>query len=126
MQKNPVCFWELASHDAEESVAFFEKVFEWQAQYDDRIGIYEFPAEEGANSFFGGGVFTLRRAKLPFLTIYIRVQDIETKAKRIEEEGGSIVEPPFELPTGSKICLFNEPSGVTFAMLEPGAPRSGE
>jgi len=84
MQKNPVCFWELASHDAEESVAFFEKVFEWQAQYDDRIGIYEFPAEEGANSFFGGGVFTLRRAKLPFLTVYIRVEDIETKAKRVD------------------------------------------
>ncbi len=126
MLKNPVCFWELASHDAVKSVEFFEKVFEWKSLYDDRIGIYEFPAEEGANSFFGGGVFTLRRAKLPFLTVYIRVEDIETKAKRIEEEGGSIVEPPFKLPTGSKICLFNEPSGVTFAMLEPGAPRSRE
>jgi len=125
MQNNPVCFWELASHDAEKSVKFFGNVFEWKTQYDDRIGIYEFPAEEDASSFFGGGVFTLRRAKLPFLTIYIRVEDIEAKATRIEEEGGFIVEPPFELPTGSKLCLFNEPSGVTFAMLEPAKASEG-
>lgn len=25
---------------------------------------------------------------------------------------------PFEIPGGSRICLFNEPSGVTLAMLE--------
>ena len=123
MQGNPVCFWELASHDAEKSVKFFESVFGWKTQYDDKIGIYEFPAEEGAASFFGGGVFTLRKARLPFLTIYIRVEDIEAKAIRIEEEGGFIVEAPFELPTGSKICLFNEPSGVTFAMLEPASSQ---
>ena len=123
MQANPVCFWELASHDAEKSVEFFESVFGWKTQYDDRIGIYEFPAEDGAADFFGGGVFTLRKARLPFLTIYIRVEDIEAKARRIEEEGGFIVEAPFELPTGSKICLFNEPSGVTFAMLEPASPQ---
>jgi len=25
---------------------------------------------------------------------------------------------PFEIPSGSRVCLFNEPSGVTLAMLE--------
>jgi len=36
----------------------------------------------------------------------------------LEEQGGYIVEPPFEIASGSKICLFNEPSGVTLAMIE--------
>lgn len=27
MQKNPVCYWELASHDAEATVEFLKKVF---------------------------------------------------------------------------------------------------
>ena len=53
-----------------------------------------------------------------FLTVYIKVKDIEAKVKLIEQEGGFIVIESFELPTGSKICLFNEPSGVTFAMIE--------
>ena len=28
------------------------------------------------------------------------------------------VKLPFEIPSGSRICLFNEPSGVTLTMLE--------
>ena len=67
----------------------------------------------------GDGVFTLRRAKLPFLTIYIKVDDLDAKVKLIEDNGGFIVvDPPLDLPSGSRICLFNEPSGVTLAMIQ--------
>jgi predicted enzyme related to lactoylglutathione lyase len=58
----------------------------------------------------GGGVFTLRRAKLSFLTIYIKVDDLDTKVMLIEENGGFIVDPPLDLPSDSRIRLFNEPS----------------
>jgi predicted enzyme related to lactoylglutathione lyase len=119
MGKNQVCYWELASNDAGKSVAFFEKVFGWEMQLDDRLGIHELPSGDTSGGFHGGGIFTLRKAKLPFLTVYIQVDDIEERARAIEEAGGLLVEPPFELPTGSKICLFNDPSGVTFAMLQP-------
>jgi uncharacterized protein len=50
---------------------------------------------------------------------YIQVEDIHAKAKFIKQTGGFIVDEPVETPGGAKICLFNEPSGVTFAMLEP-------
>ncbi|MBN1643826.1 MAG: hypothetical protein JW856_03305 [Dehalococcoidales bacterium] len=118
MQKNPVCYWELASHDAKKTTEFLKKVFDWEDEYDKKTGIYEFPAGEVKTAFAGGGVFTLKKAKLPFLTIYIRVDDIDTKAKLIEEHGGFIVEAPFKINAHTKICLFNEPSGVTLAMLE--------
>jgi predicted enzyme related to lactoylglutathione lyase len=119
MLENPICFWELASHDAEKSVKFFEKVFNWKFQYDEKTTIFELPVGESAKELWGGGIFTLKKAKLPFLTIYIKVDDIEEKAKQISIAGGFIVESPFEISSGSKICLFNEPSGVTFAMLQP-------
>ena len=32
--------------------------------------------------------------------------------------GGFIVDPPRELPGGSRLCLFDEPSGVTLAMIQ--------
>ncbi|MCP4212879.1 MAG: hypothetical protein GY764_15580 [Halieaceae bacterium] len=122
MPNNPVVFWELASHDAEQTVAFLERVFDWDIQVDEATGIYEIPADRGEAGapapFAGGGVFTLRKARLPFLTIYIRVEDIEAKARLVEEAGGLIVIPPEEIVPGSKTCLFNEPSGVTLAMYE--------
>ncbi len=118
MKKNPVVYWELASHDAEKTTVFLKKVFGWVPEFDKKIGIYEFPVKESQNDFSGGGVFTLRRAKLPFLTVYVRVEDIEAKAKLVTKYGGFIVESPHEIIPGTKICLFNEPSGVTLAMLE--------
>ena len=119
MQKNPVVFWELATHDMEKTVEFFREVFEWKIEFNDRLGFYIIPEISPPNEALDGAVFTLKRAKLPFLTVFIQVEDIEAKAKLISEKGGFIVDEPSEIPCGSKICLFNEPSGVTFAMLEP-------
>ena len=118
MQKNPVVFWELASHDMEKTVEFFREVFDWKIEFNDRLGFYIIPEITSLENAIDGAVFTLKRAKLPFQTIYIKVNDIEAKAKLIPKKGGFILDEPSEIPDGSKICLFNEPSGVTFAMLE--------
>ncbi|MFZ1946730.1 MAG: VOC family protein [bacterium] len=122
MAKNPVIFWELASHDMEKSAEFFRKVFEWDVQYNEKIKFYQVPAFEQAKSASAGYIFTLKRANLPFLAIYIQVEDIEAMAKKVVEHGGFIVEPPNAITPAYRICLFNEPSGVTFAMIEPTKP----
>jgi predicted enzyme related to lactoylglutathione lyase len=119
MSENPICFWELASNDAEKSVKFFENVFGWEAQYDEESGIHYFLTGESDNYFKGGGIFTLRRAKLPFVAIYIAVDDIDAYAQKVEAFGGFIVDPPQAfVPNSPKVCLFNDPSGVTFAILQ--------
>lgn len=122
MHPHPVVYWEIASHDAEKTVEFLNRAFDWQFEYDAQTTIHELPAGEAAAKFAGGGVFTLRRAKLPFLTLYIEVTDIDARARRIEELGGHLVEPPFDVSESVRICLFNEPSGVTLAMLERRRP----
>lgn len=118
MQPNPVVWWELASHDAQATAEFLEQAFDWKFEYDANTTIFHMPAGESARAFAGGGVFTLRKAKLPFLTIYIAVDDIDARAQRIQELGGHIVEGPFDIFEGTRICLFNEPSGVTLAMIQ--------
>jgi predicted enzyme related to lactoylglutathione lyase len=125
MSKNPVVFWELASHDAEKSVAFFRKVFDWDIELDEDSGIHFIPAGDAASKFGGGGIFTLRKSRLPFVSVYIQVDDIEEKVRQVEEAGGLIIEPPQSfVPGGTKICLFTEPSGVIFAMLQKTAESS--
>lgn len=113
---DPVVWWDLGTQDAERSVSFFEDVFDWKPEYDEDTGFYRVRLEEQELS--KGGIFALRKAKLPFVTLYVLVDDIEEKSRLVEEHGGS-VEAPFSLASGSRICLFNEPSGVTFAMIQP-------
>jgi predicted enzyme related to lactoylglutathione lyase len=120
--KNPVIFWELASHDMEKSAEFFRKVFEWDVQYNEEIKFYQVPPFEQAKSASAGYIFTLTKAYLPFVTIYIQVEDIDAMAKKVVDNGGFIVEPPNAIAPTYRICLFNEPSGVTFAMIEPTKP----
>ena len=112
-------FWELASNDMKASVDFFRDVFGWQIDYSDRLGFYIIPDTSPQNKAIDGAIFTLRKAKLPFLTVFIQVDDIIEKARQVEEHGGYILEKPNRVPGGAHICLFNEPSGVTFAMIEP-------
>jgi predicted enzyme related to lactoylglutathione lyase len=118
-QAHPVLFWELASDDADASAEFFRQVFDWDVSFDEGLGFYQVPAGEACEHFSGGYIFTLEEAKLPFLTVYILVEDIEAMAGLVKEKGGHIVEPPRVLGKGYKICLFNEPSGITFAMFQP-------
>jgi len=115
--QNPVVFWELASHDAEASVAFFENVFDWKIEMIPNTIIHGVHSKN-ENAGINGGIFTLQQAKLPFVAIYIEVDDIEEKAKLIGEGGGLVIEPPHEISKGTWICLFNDPSGVTFAMIQ--------
>lgn len=121
MSPNPIVYWEIASHDADETVQFLRDVFDWEPEWDQQVGLYEFPTPEG-DRMAGGGVFTLRKAKMPFLTLYIRVEDIEAKAAQVVAHGGFLIEPPFDIGGGTQICPFNEPSGVTLAMIQ-SAPR---
>jgi predicted enzyme related to lactoylglutathione lyase len=50
------------------------------------------------------------------------VEDIHAMAEKIAQHGGFIVDPPAELSPGEWVCLFNEPSGVTFAMIQESQP----
>ncbi|KPL74130.1 hypothetical protein ADN00_14110 [Ornatilinea apprima] len=121
MAKNPVVFWELASHDQEKTAQFFRDVFEWEINFNEQLGFYIVP-ERFTPEAMEGGIFTLKRARLPFIALYIQVEGIEEMAQKVEAAGGSILDPVTRLGSGSKLCLFNEPSGVTFAMIEP-APK---
>jgi predicted enzyme related to lactoylglutathione lyase len=116
---NPVVFWELASNDADKSVKFFRNVFDWDIKFDDRLGFYTVSTGAPAQKI-DGYIFTMSKPRLPFLTVYILVENIEKMAEKVEEYGGLVVQPPkVVVKDGPKICLFNDPSGETFAMIEP-------
>ena len=56
-----------------------------------------------------------------FTTPSILAEEIQSDVKgqpEISENGGLIVELPHEISKNTWICLFTDPSGVTFAMLQ--------
>jgi predicted enzyme related to lactoylglutathione lyase len=116
---NPVVFWELATHDGPRSLEFFKTVFGWASSPVPGAKTFFHILDSGnEGGSIDGGVFTLTEAKPAFVAVYVLVDDIEARAELVTKAGGLILEPPHEISPGTWICLFNEPSGVTFAMLE--------
>ena len=120
MAKNPVCWWEIASRNAGKTADFLSKIFEWEWEYEEGPDFYKMIVDWESNGFEGGGVFTLKKeSKIqPHLTVYIEVEDIDAKAKMVEELGGEIIQGPFDITPKTRICLFNEPNGQLMAMLQ--------
>lgn len=123
MAADPIVWWELATHDADKSVAFFETVFGWELPFSEGAGFNLARPGAPAANMSGGGIFTLRKARLPFIALYIQVEDIGAKRDLVADNGGHIVEEPFAIDGGSQLCLFSDPSGVTWAMIQP-APET--
>jgi len=117
MAANPVVFWELASSDQDKSAKFFRDVFGWEVILDPALGFYRVNPPAGKSPAHGY-IFTPSRAMLPFVSVYIQVDDIRAMRDRVVEHGGHIAMEPNEPSPGSLVCLFNEPSGVTFALIQ--------
>jgi predicted enzyme related to lactoylglutathione lyase len=71
-----------------------------------------------------GGLWTLEPqhgAVLPAQWIsYIHVIDVISAAATVVAEGGTIVQPPFDLPGVGEFCVFRDPSGALAAMTTMG------
>lgn len=58
MGNKPICFWELASNNAEASVGILKKIINWEIKYDGKPNIYDIKTGERVNEL-DGIIFTL-------------------------------------------------------------------
>jgi predicted enzyme related to lactoylglutathione lyase len=118
--------WELASTDPEASAEFFRRVFGWDVCFDARRGFHQTDPPVGENPAHGfitaGSIFPGRPPHAPLLMLGIQVDDIHARALLVRQFGGHIVEGPERTSPGTQVCLFTDPSGITFAMIEEDAP----
>ena len=118
MDANPVTWWEMASKDAAKTVEFFNRVFSWELKAEAGLGGYHQMLAPGhENGFYGGGIYQVEEGQEPSMIIYLRVDDVDAKAREVEEHGGAVVTPPFDVPGLGRLCIFTDPSGQKFAMI---------
>ncbi len=118
MHKNPVTWWELASADAEKSVTFLEKAFDWEMEYQPAIKYHQRTVENTQNGFCGGGVYQVDEGISPSMIVYFKVDDVDEKVKAVVEAGGTIIEGPLDIPKLGRLCIFADPTGQPFGMIK--------
>jgi predicted enzyme related to lactoylglutathione lyase len=110
---------ELATSDNEAAFAFYSSLFGWDAitrmDMGENVGVYLIFGQNGVQK---GGMY-IKAANMtmpPNWTPYAHVPSVDEAAKFIKANGGTIWQEPMEVPGGSRIAIFCDPTGAACAV----------
>jgi predicted enzyme related to lactoylglutathione lyase len=110
----PIVFFDLAGSDDQQLRRFYSELFDWPMSPDGRFTV-ESP------STLPGAI----RCDPAEKRLYIGVDDVAAKLEEIEQAGGSIDTPRFEVPGTVVLGLFRDPAGNPMGLveMEDGTPK---
>jgi predicted enzyme related to lactoylglutathione lyase len=128
----PVVHFEIPADDAERASAFYSSAFDWSITPEPRmeywalrttdVGDDGMPAEPGA---INGGLF-IREPSLRTPIVTVDVDDINATLARIEELGGSTVQPKSPVADMGYAAYFTDSEGNIIGLWENAAPSGPE
>ncbi|MBT8063240.1 MAG: hypothetical protein HKO64_07020 [Xanthomonadales bacterium] len=104
---SPVVFFDIAGEDDDALKAFYSRIFDWR------------PNESGQYSIPVNSPLDVAIRKDPAeKRIYMGVTDVTATLAQIEEAGGSVDVPRFEVPGVVVLGLFRDPAGNPMGLVE--------
>jgi hypothetical protein len=123
---SPIAHVELATTNPEQSTEFYSTVFGWKMD-SSFPGYPMFQPDAGP----GGGFVQVGESQGPpykpgDILVYLGVDDIDSKLREIESNGGKTVFPKTEIPGMGWYALFTDPSGNRLGLFQGGGgPQAG-
>jgi uncharacterized protein len=113
-------WYDLMTTDVAGAKAFYTKTLGWKMAPWDQ-GDYEMWS---AGDMAIGGVMALppELKKLgvpPHWMAYIETDDVDATAKKAQQLGGKIANPPADIPKVGRFAVLTDPQGVSFAVFKP-------
>jgi predicted enzyme related to lactoylglutathione lyase len=108
----PVAWFDITSKDPARLIAFYTELFGWSASDSETPG-YSMVDTGSEPQAVGGGIGGTQSPDDPTgITMYMRVDDLQTYIDKAEKLGGSSVMPPMELAGGyGRIAVIADPDG---------------
>ena len=120
----------LLAPETEKLTDFYVKVMDWKVKLVDAEDQSEKPSSpENSYSVFMNGddeIAGLMKANHPAAAhsglgwfTYMQVADVDATAKKVVENGGSILREPIETDNGDYIAVVRDPMGNVFGIVTP-------
>jgi predicted enzyme related to lactoylglutathione lyase len=121
----PVVHFEISGNDDAKLRDFYSTVFGWHIEHNPEMqyGMVDTHGTRG----FNGGISGLQPGQQPGVTVYIAVPDLDAALAQVVAKGGSVIQPPMEIPDVVTFALFSDPHGNTVGLVkgEEGPQVSG-
>jgi uncharacterized protein len=115
---NSPVWLDMASKDAAASRDFYSKLFGWKVEVaGPDAGGYAL-AKLGGKDVAGIGPAQDPNAPTAW-SLYIGTRDAAATAKKVEEAGGKVVVPPFDVLDQGRMAVFQDPAGAFISVWEP-------
>lgn len=118
---------DIAADNPQRAADFYAKVFGWKVKkLEGPVPYWLVSTAPGDPEAVGAGI-AKREHDWQKATPTIDVSSADDYARKIEEAGGTIVQPKAVIPGVGSLVGFRDPEGNDFAILEPSAdnPFSG-
>ncbi len=114
---------DLSTTDCEAAETFYADLFGWDFESSPTPdgGAYVM-ASIGGRSVAGMMTLSDEMSGMgvpPMWNSYITVGDADAAAKRVEEAGGSVMEPAFDIEPAGRMAVLADPTGAVFCLWEP-------
>lgn len=105
---NPVVHFEITGKDGDKIQNFYRELFGWEINSDNPMnyGMVDTKTGQGIN----GGILKAPK-DVPFLTIYISVEDLQKYLDKAKQLGGEAVVPPTDIPGIGAYAFFKDTDG---------------
>ena len=116
---NKPAWVDLSTTDAAGARDFYAKVFGWKIEVnpDPQYGGYGM-AEVGGKTVAGIGPKMAPEAPTAW-SLYIATDDADAVAKKVQESGGKVVAPPFDVGSQGRMATFQDPIGAFISVWQP-------
>lgn len=117
-------WFEIMSTDVERAKAFYTELLNWKAE-PMTMGDFEYILLKNGETGIGGILPTMQENMPSHWLSYVAVDDVDAKAKAVEEAGGKLVMPANDIPGVGRMALVQDPQGGHFHLFKP-ADDEGE
>jgi len=108
---------DLAAKDVDEAVAFYQGLFGWNTFNDGTTPYTIFQVGEAPVA----GVMQISPEMAgmpPVWSTYIAVENADATIEAVTAAGGSVFQPPFDIPNGGRIAVIGDPAGAAICIFE--------
>ncbi|MEZ4554113.1 MAG: VOC family protein [Dehalococcoidia bacterium] len=118
---SPIVYFQIGATDAGEMAAFCRDVFGWD------IGATNGPVtalDTGAGQvvpndiFVSGSIRQLAEGASSFVSLYVRVSDLDGAVERAMARGAQLVVPRRDPEGGASVAVVRGPGGVAFGIVQ--------
>ena len=112
---------DLSALDTDAIATFYGPLFGWHlASAGPDAGGYGFFDLDGDTV---AGVGPVQEGQSPAWTLFFQTRDADATAKAVEQAGGTVVVPPFDVFTNGRMAQCLDPAGAAFALWQPGETK---